>query len=177
MTGPVWYCTRWNDLTRRPIAGYEWIDADHARGLRTRHEFFDVVDAETIEDGLPRPRWVIHTSASFGVDFFDVHGSIWRTVVYRWTDERLWRLTTTDYTYPDGEQRWDLPDATSEVEASVLPDGTGQLIVDDATAGTKSFSEFNVHDVPSRWLDVPEFGDWDALTDPGPPASEIAQGA
>lgn len=177
MTGHVWYCTRWNDLTRRPIAGYEWIEADRARELRARHEFFDVVDAETIEEGLPRPRWVIHSSASFGVDFLDVQGSIWRTVIYRWTDERLWRSTTTDYTYPDGEQRWDLPDATLEVEAAVLPDGTGQLIVDDANAGTKSVSEFNVHDVSSRWLDVPEFGDWDTLTDPGRSAAEVARGA
>ena len=86
-------------------------------------------------------------------------------------------MTPTDYTYPDGEQHWDLADAMLEVEASALPDGTGQLIVDDATAGMKSVSEFNVHDVLSRWLDEPEFGDWDALTDPGSSATEIAQGA
>ena len=89
MTGPVWYCIRWNDLTRSPIDGYAWVDADKARGLRARHEFFEVVAAETIEDGLPQPRRVIHSSASFGVDFFDVHGLIWRTVIFRWTDERL----------------------------------------------------------------------------------------
>ena len=181
MTGAVRYCTRWNDVTRRPIAGYEWIDDGEALRRFECDEFIDVVDsADVDDDGLPLPRWVIGVSGPRNgarVQFLDKNGSIWRTVDYQVVDGRLFRTRISDKTYPDDQQRWDLNESTHTADLIVNPDGSGDIETRTRATGERSITEFAGLDVSAHWLDIPEFGDWDALTEPGRSATEIAQGS
>ncbi|MGI5186875.1 hypothetical protein ACQEVI_01875 [Promicromonospora sp. CA-289599] len=183
MTGPVRYCTRWNDLTRRPIAGYEWINESQARDRFERNEFIDVVESSTIgSDGLVNPRWVMGIAGLRGVaggarlEFHDGQGSIWRAVDYQIIRGRLFRSNVVDFVYLTDQQRWEMSQATVGVEVTVDPDGTGTVERWEVN-GDKQVTELTGLDVSAHWLDVPEFGDWDALADPGPFASEVAEGA
>ena len=180
MIGPIWYCTRWNDLTRRPIAGYEWINERQARDRLERNEFIDVVESSTIgSDGLVNPRWVMGIAGLRGVaggarlEFHDGQGSIRRAVDYQIIQGRLFRSNVVDFAYSTDQQRWEMGQAIAGVEVTVDPDGTGTVERWEAS-GDQELTEFTGLDVSGHWLEVPEFGDWDALTDPGRSATEIA---
>ena len=182
MTGPVWYCTRWNDLTRRPIAGCEWISEGQARDRFERNEFIDIVESSTIgSDGLVYPRWVMGIAGLRGVaggarlEFHDGQGSVWRAVDYQIVQGRLFRSNVVDLVYSSDQQRWEMDQAIRGVEVTVDTDGTCAVESWEAS-GDQKLTEISGLGVSGHWLDVPEFGDWDALADPGPSASEIAQG-
>ena len=184
MTGPVRYCTRWNDITRRPIDGYEWIDDGEALRRFERDEFIDIVDGTYVDDdGLPLPRWVIgvsglqNGSGGARVQFLDKHRSIWRTVDYDVVQGRLFRTGIADNTYPDDQQRWGQSQAVSTADLIVNLDGSGDIETRTRATGERSTTELTGLDVSAFWIDIPEFGDWDALTDPGRSASKIARGA
>lgn len=171
MTQDVLYTSRWNDLTRQPARGHSWLTEDEARRRYESSQGVEIVDATLRDtDGTPRPRWVIGAYGRVRVQFFTPAGSVWREVDYDLIDGRLWRWITVDYTYADDGQH-DQPDAVLTIEVSTRPDGTGTMSIDDTAAGERSVSEFT--DVPTDggWLDVPRFGDWKQLADPGPGAS------
>jgi hypothetical protein len=195
VTDQVRFTTRWNAMTSQPIEGHEWISEDQARQLVAGNEFVDVVDfTVTDDDGVDRPRWVIGITSLRGVaggarvEFYDVHGTCWRVVDYDLLEGRLWRSSVTDRHYQAGipapddftssldTQRWKTDEAIRTERATVNPDGTGVLKIRDRTTGEKSLTNLSGLDVAAHWLDVPVFGDWDALTDPGRSATEIAQG-
>jgi hypothetical protein len=182
-TGTIGYTTRWNDLTNRPSADHDWIDEGQARDRFERNEFIDVVESSTIgSDGLVYPRWVMGIAGLRGVaggarlEFHDGQGSIWRAVDYQIVQGRLFRFNVADFDYSTDQQRWEMSEATAGVEVTVDPDGTGTVERWEA-GGDQELTEFTGLDVSDHWLEVPAFGDWDALADPGPSASEIAEGA
>ena len=177
MTTEVRYTTQWNPMTRRPIAGHEWLDQASARALFEAGGDLNVVDAaRTDDDGLPQPRWLlgIGSSGRIRAQFFDEHGSVVRLVDYDRVDGRLWRWVTVDYTYPTDSERHNLSDVTVETEAAVRPDGHGHLSTENATTGQESRLQFSDGGRDEYWVPVPEFGDWAALSKPGPSAQEVA---
>lgn len=149
------------------MARHEWVDADRAQELYRRHEFFDIVDATVIQDELPFPRWVISSSHGFVVRIFDQESSIVREIDYKPIKGRLFRSAVVDQGFPDGRQRW--------MQVQVKPDGSGVVRTRRSNPDEQVVKEFTGFDTTSLWLPVPEFGDWSALTDPGPAASEMAE--
>lgn len=176
----VQYTTEWNRITRRPIAGHTWIDEARARDLYDGMKGLDVVDAETVDDtGVPVQRWVlgIGTSGRIRASFFTLYNTIWRQVDWNWIDGRLWRWTTVDYTYPTQDRKWRQGEATSTVQSTVLPDGTGHLLTVDPAKPRdeqRHYADLIGRSSDTYWLDRPVFGDWAALADPGPSAYEVA---
>lgn len=130
-----------------------------------------------MKDNFPLPGWVIHSSTSFGVDFFDKHGSTRRKVVYEWIDGRLFRSSITDRSYPDDQQFWRENQSTGKTAIMFKPDGTGLLENRVRATKERTVTELIGLDVSAHWLEVPAFGSWEALTDPGMSASEIAEQA
>lgn len=196
MTDMVRYTTGWNNLTNQPAADHDWIDASLARARFEQNEFIDVVESSSIsKDGLVYPRWVMGVTAFRGVaggarvEFYDPNGSCWRAVDYDCLKGRLWRSSVTDRQYPDGPsspdaltssldtQRWKLSDSIRTTRITVRPDGAAHFKIRDRTTGEKSLTNLTGLDVSAHWLDIPTFGEWDALTDPGRSATEIAQGS
>ncbi|MFC8797273.1 hypothetical protein ACFT2C_06045 [Promicromonospora sp. NPDC057138] len=176
MSGTVLYTTRWNEKNRRPIAGHAWIDPETARQRVDAGDNIEIVDGASMDpDGVPRPRWVIGwSSAGPRVQFYDEHGTKTRVVDYEPLDGRLWRLTTVDYAYADADERHGLSDVVVESEAEVLPDGTGHFSIENVVQRQESFSEFSGRANDAYWVEVPRFGEWDVLSDPGPSAAEVA---
>lgn len=178
--GDLLYTTSWNNLTRRPIAGHEWVEPARARELYESFADLTIVDAATRDqDGVPAPRWVIGTgtSARFRVQFFDANTTLWRLVDYDWIDERLWRWITYDYTYADLTRQRLVNDAIGTHKSAVKPDGTGTLTTittDGNSRPTRQATKFAGRAREDYWLDRPAFGHWSTLTDPGPSAAEVA---
>lgn len=176
----VLYTTSWNNLTRQPIAGHEWVEPTQAHKMYEAFEDITIVDAATRDgDGVPMPRWVIGTgtSARFRVQFFDANTTLRRLVDYNWIDERLWRWVTYDYTYDDLSRKRLANEAARTCKAAVKPDGTGTLttVVTGANSRpTRQSTKFNDRASDAYWLDRPAFGEWQALTLPGPSAEEVA---
>ncbi|MGH3971825.1 MAG: hypothetical protein ACRDS9_00640 [Pseudonocardiaceae bacterium] len=178
----VRYTERWNDLLLQPIDGYDWIDADQARALFENDPDRGVMvvgGTEHEPTGEFAPRWVLGFSAGARVQFLDEQGSLVRLIDYDLIDGRLWRWVTVDYVHPNNTQRWSKRDAVQKIETTIRPDGRGYLTTLDKTDATTSrppteTSEIVVPIKDSYWLDWPTFGDWAALTNPGPSAWEIA---
>lgn len=175
----VYYTTCWNAVTRRPDPDHRWLNASAARQLYESHHGIDVIDAAVTDaSDVPWPRWAIEfTGSEARVRFLDQHTALWRQVDYYAVDDRLWRHGTYDFTYPDDSKRWEQSDLMLKVESVVRPDGTGSLTILDKTEckpGTQLVSQYSGRAINAYWIDRPEFGDWAALTDPGPSAYEVA---
>lgn len=175
MTQDVLYTTRWNGITRRPVADHEWLDADAARERYGVNDL-DVVDAVTRDaDGTPKPRWVMGIGQSgVRVQFFDAQMNVWHMVDWDRVDGRLWRWLTYDWEYTDATQSRAQRDAAVRAEAMIRPDGNGDIEIRDQRTGQTLETEFSGMASEVYWLDYPEFGDWAALADPGPSAYEVA---
>jgi hypothetical protein len=175
MTQDVLYTTRWNGITRRPVAGHEWLNDQAARKLYESKDL-EVVDASRRDaDGTPKPRWVIGISQSgVRVQFFDEQMNTWHMVDWDRVDGRLWRWLTYDWEYSDATRHWEQKDATLDAEAMVRPDGNGDIEVQDRRTGQTFETEFSGRASEAFWLDYPEFGGWSALAEPGPSAYEVA---
>ena len=179
MTQDVLYTDRWNDITRRPALGHEWLDVDTASSRYQSTTGIDVVDAPDRDtQGVPRPRWVlgIGTSGRVRASFYTPAHSLWRQIDYDWTEGRLWRWITVDYTYPNDTDTFTEDEAVLDVQAEVRPDGTGDLAVVDrsTTPMRRLVTEFVGMARDTYWIDVPEFGNWAGLANPGPSAYEVA---
>ena len=119
-------------------------------------------------DGRPRPAW------AFGVGFRGVRvqfftpggGSIWREVDYDLRDGRLWRWVTTEYVYPDDERFYRRNRSTRIDTAKLEPDGTGFVDFNDKSKSTVDRARLTDAPVSGFWLDWPEFGHWEDLTNP-----------
>lgn len=178
-TGDVHYTTHWVGDSRPPDQGRERLTAAAARQLYEDHREIDVVDAADVDaNGVPRPRWTIEIAGSGArVRFLDRYKAVRRRVDYAAIDSRLWRQSTYDYTYPDDSKLWEPSELMLEVESVVHPDGTGYLRILDKTEckpGTRLVSQFSARAAETYWIDRPDFGDWTALTEPGPSAYEVA---
>ena len=178
MTGDVWYTTSWSHTTHEPTPGHEWLTNEGASEyfLRKRPGGLDVIDAHVVDAGnRPRARWAIDWGGvGARVRFFTEAGSTWRTVDWELIDGRLWRWITIDWTYPDDTRIYRSSEAILDVRASARPDGTGDFTTEDVTTGQESFVELTDAAKPSYWIDVPTFGDWTVLADPGPSPYEVA---
>lgn len=176
----VLYTTRWTNLTRRPMAGHDWVSVDEARRLYESETSLVVVDAEVRDEaGVPVPRWVIGlgTSGRIRVQFFDASTTIWHLVDYDRIEGRLWRWITNDYFYEDTSATRSMGESTRTVKASVEVDGTGYVTVVDKAGrgpGQRQTTDFVGRASEAYWLDWPAFGDWSSLTDPGQSAHEVA---
>lgn len=154
---------------------HEWIEADRAQDLYARREFFDIVDAATIRDGLPFPRWVISPSLGFVVQFFDEELSVKHEIDYDPVGDCLFRSEVVDYSYPNDRQRWARSEAIYRSEIWIKPDGSGKVDTWRSDSAMNTVAEFMGLDTTPLWLPTPEFGRWAALTDPGPDAAELAE--
>lgn len=176
----VFYTTDWNLITRRPTADHDWIDEGRAKNLYVDMLGLDVVDAAEVDgDGIPRQRWSlgIGTSGRIRASFFTPQNTLWRQVDWNAIDGRLWRWVTVDYTYPTETQTWAQDEWVRKVEATVEPDGQGDILTVDPSkpaAERRQYTDFSGRARDSYWLDRPEFGDWRDLADPGPSAHEVA---
>ena len=127
----------------------------------------------------PRPgtpwtlRFYSQGDTRFRSTFFDEHGSVRRVIWYEVLDERLFRSEVTEYTYDYGRD----PGRRDEDECVLLthglfkPDGTGTLQINDKSAATTQRLSVDQMNVSGQWLDVPAFGDWSRLSDPGSASS------
>lgn len=179
MTEDVLYTARWNGITRRPVADYEWLDAAGAEELYSTGSGLEVVEAANLDaEGVPRPRWVIGLGASgrVRVRFFDKDTTLWRLVDWDNVNGRLWRWITYDYTYPSSDQQWSEKDSVLTEKASVQSDGTGYVVSIDKTTkpGRRLKTEFTNRGLDAYWIDYPRFGEWAELIEPGPSAYEVA---
>lgn len=163
----VLYTTRWNILTRRPIAEHSWITEEEARRRYEANEGVEIVEAaERDERGNPRARWVIGAYAGFRVQFLSPAGSVLRLVDWDLIDGRLWRWVTVDYNYPDDNRRYEMAESLLTIKTSARPDGTGSMSVSNKELEQTDVTHFSDVATDSYWMDVPAFGDWDRLTDP-----------
>jgi hypothetical protein len=167
----VLYTGRWSDQTRLPFPGVGWYDEARARTIYDeRSEFMCVVDAsERLADDRPRQRWVVGVSETggFRCAFFTPAGTLYREIDYDPLDGRLWRATTLDYRYPDGEgYSLSAVESLGHTIARFFPDGSGTVRY--AESGNPVGEEVDLHDAPvsSFSLDRPSFGDWSRLSDP-----------
>jgi hypothetical protein len=164
----------WNHQTGVPIAGHRWFSEAEARE-RYRKSLVIAVDAANMgDDEVPRPRWLVAVGGRAKVRFLDEHRNTWRRVNYDLVDGRFFRQETSDYLYPTDDRHYGPDEALLRVDAQAEPDGTGAVTVVDRVAKQKSITEFEGIDVSSFWLDVPAFGEWDQLTDPGEAATDVA---
>ncbi|MFJ3405399.1 hypothetical protein [Promicromonospora sp. NPDC090134] len=177
MTDDVLYTTSWNDLTRRPVLGHDWLDEEQARAQFEKRDL-DIVDAaERDDEGTPRPRWVIGIGQTGArVQFFDQHTTMWHMVDWRETDGRLWRWITYDYIYTSQDRNWSQRESILTHKSSVETDGTGYVVtVDKSTRpGQRLKTDFIARASEAYWLNYPEFGNWSDLSEPGPSAYQVA---
>ncbi|WP_460706494.1 hypothetical protein [Myceligenerans halotolerans] len=108
------------------------------------------------------------------VIFFDEHMTIVHMVDWKYIDGRLWRWITYDWIHPNTTQHWDQDESVTEALAEITPGGAGVLELSDDRNNRELDIEFADRAQGSYWVDYPEFGDWAALTDPGPTALEVA---
>ncbi len=156
----VLYTTRWNALTRRPLAGHSWITPAEARRRYDGEQGLDIVDASSRdEDGTPRPLWVIGAYGRFRVQLFTPGGSVARSVDWDLVDGRLWRWVSSEWVYPDDDTRYRQAEATMMIQTSARPDGTASFSVRDES-GETHVTQFADVATDGYWLDVPDFGQW-----------------
>ena len=167
----VLYTGRWSSDTRLPFPGVGWYDEPRARAIyEQQSDLLSVVDAqERLDDGRPRQRWVIgsSTSGGFRCSFFTSAGTLYRQIDYVPHSGRLWRETTLDYRYPDGDRFYVYGlESLGHTIARFAPDGSGAVLY--VETGNPVGEEVELHDAPVAgfWLDRPEFGDWSRLSDP-----------
>lgn len=167
----VLYTTKWNDLTRRPIAGHRWLSTQEAQaawdaGAAVGIEAVDAAHRDP--DGVPLPRWVLGGAATGGirVQFFTPGGSIHRSTDFDDRDGRLWRWISVNYIYPDQTNRYFEPDCLEMITEEFNPDGTGRISYDIKTEPTVTVHNLTGAPVHGFWLDRPPFGHWTDLTNP-----------
>ncbi|WP_148234246.1 hypothetical protein [Cellulomonas flavigena] len=172
----VLYTTRWNDLTRRPLAGHSWITPDEARRRYDEAQGLEIVDASTRdEDGTQRPLWVVGAHGRFRVELLTPGGAVARSVDWDLVDGRLWRWVTVEYVYLDDDTAHVDSDATLELTTTARPDGTASFSMRDES-GESHVTQFDDVATDGYWLDVPAFGEWGPLVNAtlgaatGPPA-------
>lgn len=165
----VWYTTRWNDWLRQPSGDTRWLDVDEARW---RHAAIGVcaVDAAEVWEGHPIAQWVHYGWRALPyTEFFDRVGNMWRRIVWKRIDGRLWRDEVTDYVFPDHATYWDGADI-GRITIHLNPDGRGSLNfhseVDPVISNRDNRIDLSDQVVLDRWLDVPVFGDWSSVTNP-----------
>ncbi|UZN03053.1 hypothetical protein [Cellulomonas sp. S1-8] len=158
----VLYTTRWNDLTRRPVAGHGWLTPDEARRRYTDEALgLEIVDASARdEEGTPRPLWVIGAYGRFRVQLFTPGGAVARSVDWDLVDGRLWRWVTVEYVYPDDHTPYLESHATLELTTTARPDGAASFSVRDEASGETHVTQFADVATDGYWLDVPVFGEW-----------------
>jgi hypothetical protein len=169
------YLGRWNYKLNKPILGEEWISEEEARrAYEERTRMFDIVAAEIAqrqtEQPRPTPAWVLTSFAdgptAFNATFVNRVGSIWRIIEYDNQDGRLFKATVLEYTYPDETHRYRQDECTMLLTGGFNPDGTGSLTVNDKSKPTIDRLSMDQVDVSRHWMDRPEFGNWEHLTDP-----------
>lgn len=182
MRSDVMYTTHWNRLTRAPIADHEWIGADEARIRSSDGELIVAVDAAVIdEEGLPIPQWVLgfHFPGGIRLSFYDQNTSEKSAIDWDLIDGRLWQKVTYSFDYPGEERQWLLNQSLATCRTTIKLDGTGWVSVStrdspDQRRAKKVTSRITGRASFGRWIDFPEFGQWDELTTPGPSAYELA---
>ncbi|WP_182113858.1 MULTISPECIES: hypothetical protein [unclassified Actinotalea] len=166
----VLYTSRWNPLTGRPAMKHRWLPEDEARrAFESGSGIITIVDAATRGDGdVPRPRWVIGAGAKgrVRVQFFTPGGAVWRQIDYDDIDGRLWRWICITYVYPDDQTRYMRLQATRILTEEFRPDGTGRVKDDSKLEPNVDAYTLTNAPVGAFWMDRPDFGNWEGLTNP-----------
>lgn len=180
----VRYTERWNNLLMRPAGGCSWLAPKTARDLYETKPGPGVMVVGGTEDpqtGDLVARWVLGfgTSSGVRVQLFNEHGTLTRVIDYDGIDGRLWRWVTIDYLYKNDTQRWSQRESILTIDTTVRPDGQGYFSTVDKQDSSsprpvRESMEIEVPVLDSYWVDLPAFGDWGRLADPGPSAWEIA---
>ncbi len=162
------YIERWNHQLRIPVPGSPILSVDEAAARYDRKEPFVVVDGTRGDDGSHQPQWVMgwaHTGAR--MSFLNLHGSVWRLIDYDARDGRLWRWKTVDYTYASDDRYYAVNACTQKITSKFDPDGTGYIDFDDKSKEVVDRARFESAPIVANfWMDWPEFGQWNGLTDP-----------
>lgn len=183
MTSHVMYTTSWNFLLDRLPRGHNWISNDEAREMYDRKTGPVVIDATTRgPSGDPEPRWVIGLKGGTPrVTFVDDTRSIWRQVDWKYIEGRWWRWITYDNEYLNSSHKWAQYEAEYMLKAVVMPDDTGRIEIAEGENGPRGSDNapvftmrFTNRAADSYWIDIPQFGDWAPLTDPGSSTYEVA---
>jgi hypothetical protein len=163
----VLYTLRWNAKRREPVPDSPWLDAEEAARLYAARDHFVAVDGARGPDGELRPRWVL----GFGrrgvrAEFFTPGGgSVEQSTDYDDRDGRLWRWITVRYVYPDDTRFHREFDSVAMYTAEFEPDGTGYVDFTEKSKDTVDRARMTDAPVSGFWLDWPEFGRWQDLTD------------
>lgn len=185
MTSDVMYTTGWSFMRGRLALEHQWLSIDEARRMYEADtgEGPMVIDAALRgPNGDPEPRWVIGLGAGVPrVTFLDGAQSIWRQIDWEQIDGRWWRWITYDHEYPNQSRKWEVYEAEYVSKAVVMPDGTGRIELTEGENGPSGVGNsprlkmrFTNRAVDSYWIDIPQFGDWAALADPGPSTYDVA---
>ncbi len=162
------YIERWNFQLRKPVPRTPIFSVDEAVARYARHEPVLVVDGTSGDDGSHQPRWVMGLGRTgVRMSFLNLPGSVWRLIDYDARDGRLWRWKTVDYTYASDDRYYALNAPTQVITSKFEPDGTGYIDFDDKSKEVVDRARFeSAPMVANFWMDWPEFGQWNGLTDP-----------
>lgn len=171
------YLGAWNDWLNKPILDEGWFDEVEARArYESMREHFEVVPYAVFECQSQGPRpgtpWTVRFYSEgdtrFKSTFFDDYGSIYRVIWYALVDERLFKSEITEYTYDYNHDpgRRDEDECVLITNGLFRPDGTGTLRINNKSEPTIQQLSIDQIDVSAHWLDIPEFGHWDQLSNP-----------
>lgn len=170
------YTDRYVPKVRQPGPGSTWwTEAQAVRVYGPPPLGTLVVVEERYDDGgTLAPSWVLGFSPEgLRVQALDGHGTILQIIDYDIRGDRLWRWTTTMYTYPSTDRFFRQTAAVARVTSQFEPDGTGVVEFDDTSDSQVRVARMSDAPVDGFWADWPVFGEWEPLTDPnyGAPGS------